>query len=581
MGADERRLKDKNMRSVVWALTWECWRKRSWYIILFLLMWIMWGYISGVNIKHAEKRYLRIKEYYQNLKIEDPDDYQWAKKQLEENTREYKSSVNETYHFFLFYLIISLGSIMLGDTKKNKIRLPERLFTLPITTNSLVARIFLYEMIFITILSFVLTVYFGFSSGKTVSVFGISLFTTTAIITFQSFLWLAISAPLPGIPLLLVMSFGLFMWFAIQHQFLIFSGMDIIWEQLEPDQAIFMFFCIILSYILAVKAVSLDRIKENLSISELNEHLDHKIRSFFLFRRGKFKSPSNAHFWFVWQRHGFLMPFIIFFFMIEFIILFSVSTAPSASLSDIFNIYFFVILILLSLFWGSLIAKTKTSMTDFDLGTFEATRPLSSRDISYAILKNGLVDIFLCGFVLIFSILLGMALNYFLGNGALISDLGRQTIEINLLNLKIQGIKGLVFILSGALLVSWILMGISSVLTLTGSRFIYSMFWMISFLILFIFYHIINEIFFPFLGSVLTLEIAFLFIMAKRRNLIEKKDILTNLTLWAIGSVILILVCYTDEIGRLDLAIFASGIMALALAPFALAPMALHGNRHR
>jgi cytochrome b subunit of formate dehydrogenase len=131
-------------------------------------------------------------------------------------------------------------------------------------------------------------------------------------------------------------------------------------------------------------------------------------------------------------------------------------------------------------------------------------------------------------------------------------------------------------------------MAISSILTLTGSRFIWGLFWMISFPILFIFYLINavsfalpNEIFNPFLGSVLTLETAFLFFMAKKRNFIEKKDILRNLALWAIGSVILILISYTDETGFHNLAIFASGIMALALAPFALAPLALHWNRHR
>jgi cell division protein FtsL len=135
------------MRSVGSVLMWEYWRKRKWYIVFNLLVLVMMCYITGLRIKHAEKRYLQIKEHYQNLKIEDSDDYQWAKKQLEENIRQYKSSVNEIYHFFLFYFIFPLGSIMICDTKKNKIRLPERLFTLPITTNSLVARIFLYEII--------------------------------------------------------------------------------------------------------------------------------------------------------------------------------------------------------------------------------------------------------------------------------------------------------------------------------------------------------------------------------------------------------------------------------------------------
>jgi len=584
------------MRSVGWALTWEFWRRRRLYIILTPIVLAFLIYLIGLRFENNEQRYLQIKESLKNLKkMEDLLDYPSGGYRLQENLREYlreyKSRMNEIYHLFIFYLIFFLGITVISETNKIKIGIPQRLFTLPLSTQSIVFRIYLVDVIFLMIFSCVFTGFFIYFSEKTVSIFGISLFTTTTIITIRSFLWLTISAPILGIPLLLVMSLSLFLWFASQHGSIFFSDMNMIWEDLEPRQALFMFSCLILSYIVAVKAVALKRVKENLSISEINELLDHKIRSVFIVSRGKFKSSIKAQFWFEWQRNGFLMPFIILLFVVEFVILFSIEKIPPASIFDIFNFYFFIILIFLSLFWGMLIAKTNHARNNFRLWSFEATRPLSSRDLSYAILKNGAVNMLLTGVILIFGVIFAVALNYFLGNASFIKSIGNETLQLNPLNIEIKGIRVLIFAFSCSMIISWILVGLSSIITLLGWKPFWVLFWIISCSLAFIFYYriaipwyvfnLLWEILFPVLGKVLILEIAFSFIIAFRRDLIQKKDILTNLALWVLGSIILVLICYSYQPPNLDLVIFVSGIIALSLAPFALAPLALHWNRHR
>ena len=575
------------MRSVGWALTWEFWRKGRWIIIIISLFLTMFVLIKKLEIKDMQKFCVELKGYQQQMKMMGME-----KKYMEERIREYELKIDQEIYEFPLFLILVLGLTIIG-IPHDKLRLPHRLFTLPISTRSLVTRIFINEIASIMILSLVYTGFFVFLTGKTVSIFGISLFTTTSIITIQSFLWLTISSPIIGIPLLLVMSFSLFLWFAAQHGSVFFSGINSTWKNLEPDQGIFMFSCVILSYIVAMKAVALERVKENLSISDISELLDYKIRSFFIIRKGKFKSPTKAQFWFEWQRQGFLMPFIILLFMVEFVILFSAGIAPPDSIVDIFNFPFFIILIFLSQIWGMLIAKTNPAKKNFSLWSFEATRPLSCREISYAILKNGAVNILLTGLILIFGVIFAVALNYFLGNASFIKNIGNETLQLYPLNLEIKGIRVLIFIFSCFLIISWILMGISSAITLMGKRTFIVLFWTISCTVLCIFYFFIligtpwwgvfllGEIFFPVLGRGLILEIAFIFFITRRRNLIEREDVLNNFKLWAIGTVILILLFFTKNIQHIDIVIFLSGIIALALSPFALAPLALHWNRHR
>jgi hypothetical protein len=243
----------------------------------------------------------------------------------------------------------------------------------------------------------------------------------------------------------------------------------------------------------------------------------------------------------------------------------------------IFSFPVFIIWILLTPF--SLNVKTNT----FSLGSFESALPTTTRERANSILVYKIKCLLVC--VLIFSLgyILLFLLAKFSVNAAFILELKKEFLEPLTIDTGKRGYENIIYHVLFISIYLWIMIAMGYCLWLTGKFRVWMVALYLPIAMIFITVIILGSFLYPWIaGSVIMPGIIFCFIRAFKKDLLRTKDVLGHLGLWAGVSLAWWGYLYFRNRSLLpELGVIISVGIAVALTPFALAPLALHWNRHR
>ena len=312
---------------------------------------------------------------------------------------------------------------------------------------------------------------------------------------------------------------------------------------------------------------------------------------------GSFRSPLTAHIWLELRQKGWILPFYL------VCILTVMSILVGRSSAGVELIWPYQSALLTVLFYagptmvGCLLGRFNQSSREASIDVFRASRPLSDQGIAYSVLAAGglnIAAIWLAAAVAI-VVILG-TVDLFLGGGGQLANTWAQ-VKAPYLEL---GWMESAFRVAGNLLFSWVNMALVATVFLTGRNKIVAMLIFLPYLAggtsLIVFAIMGSEAVANFFvagswavgtgGLVLTVAA---FWAAARRRVITQRLMLFAGVFWLV-AVVAYLAIQADKIRAILASGFAveitplvtvPGLLALTVAPLALAPLALSWNRHR
>jgi len=545
------------MRSIGRALTWEFWRQYQWGFFpifswnTFLLFWI---WLIPYKISGGA-----------------------------ENSPRHIEMVTGWYAFYLYAALFSCGAVLLSGfvDKRKRMTFSVRHYALPVRTSVLIA----WQMVCATIFMFMSVLamagFFRLVTGLSFPVLVPALFCSAVLVWTTAGLWFLVGSQVltllffAVVPLLLIWGFGgIFFRETWQSEMGTFGK--------APLPVLFLLFLISLlaAYLIGVVGAARDRRGDAFSLMPIREWFLERFGTLRV-RQKRFSSPVAAQFWFEWRQKGLIMPIIAVAVHAGIIVFILVGVMVGDAFDTVLGFSFFQWFV-----WfhaGLLFGMRDTYSGKWEHGAFTATRPLNNRDLSFAILKAGGASIAVTFAVCVLALLPWVVM------GSLEHLPGKHAAHPYLLAFGY---------LCGALLLSWTLMALGACITLTGrksvlvipltvlSAFVVGMMTLTAFGVLsagtrktlFEAFEIIIA-----LGCFLGVLAAFR--AAYRKQLIGKGLVLLPAGLWLI-----LVVCAASLYVRfhvplepvsVSLLLFLIGLMALSVAPLALAPLALSWNRHR
>jgi|GEM_PF-5457563 len=572
------------MRSAKWAFFWEYLAHFKYWLIFFLFLLIIFSMFQSTFIKDYKEKIQELQNQVRTVSLSFEE-----KRYINKDINRLKWEILDPFYFLVF--IHTLYCISLGGMHINKLFFPKRYFTLPVTTRFLIFRNLVPRILTVIILSQITFNLFIFLTGIEVSIIALTLFSITAMLLFNSMLWYAQSAPYTGIPLLVIVSGIVVLWFNAIHGSLYFSKPWMMWSRVSMDQAIFMGSCVIVSIFIGLRGVKRLRCGEKQGFPKGIKWLLEKTIS----PREKLKklgSPISAQLWYEWKRKGIIPLVAVLIFYLIFLISISFRYySPSSIVAGFF--YFLFLIFISSVLLAKLFGKFHPDRKNYTIRSFQATLPLKTRDLCYFKLKTAMKSLILCWVSIIACIIFTLFIFYVSGDRVIVKGILKDFFEMRFLDSGITGVRFSVLFLLGYPVLYWIVavlilcfMFFGRVLSLilvilTGTFLALGYFFVVIFHERSFWGIFISEEVPQILGIFAILATAFSFYISKTMNLLSTKDILQNLGIWIVLSVVFTEFFYTRDMVFFHLSIIVSGFFALALAPFALGPLALYWNRHR
>jgi len=556
------------MRSIGRALTWEFWRRQRWMFLtvfansVFMMFWI-WLITSGGSPRTWNNA---------------PD----------------VKTVTMLYRVALCVVLWGCTGVLLSGfvDKRKRMVFSVRHYALPVRTSVLVAWQMVHMSVLVSALVLVMAVCFQLFTGLSFPVLAPALFCCAALAWTIAGLWILKGSQFLALffvaigPILLILCFGNGVFFRETWR----SEMGTLGEAPLPVLILLFLLSLLAAYLIGVAGAARDRRGDSFSLAPVREWLSERLGSFRT-RQKRFSSPAAAQFWFEWRQKGHLMP-IIAAVIHACIMVFSLAGVISRP-GHAFETAIGFSCVFLSLAWfpmGLLFGMRDTSSGKWELGAFAATRPLRDRDLSFATLKAGAASIAATFAVCVLAISVWAAWFLATGNSGVLLDavvdmVGKGALHPYLLAL---------LYLCGMLLSGWTLMALMACFTLTGHKWVLGVVGAIFYVFFFGWITLqtpgllsadTRKALFETLGIIISfgglLGTSAAFTAAYRKGLIGKGLVLLSAGLWLILALCaagLLVRSHKPEPVPLSLLI---GLMALPVAPLALAPLALSWNRHR
>jgi len=496
-----------------------------------------------------------------------------------------------------FVELVILSFIMLDIEIKNEIKshfhFRHRHLTLPVSTKYLVAILMILEMIIVFILFLVLNVIFLYTSGIRIPLLGYALLTATWMAILQGAFWCSPSGLVNT--LMIFLGGALLYFFYVYRNGVreVFENRDF-WRNLSSWQLAFMGFCIFCSYILSYIGIKRTR-RGDLSLpryleKRIEEHLFNESE-----RRETFSSPVKAQIWMETRRQKHVLSFII----LGWFSLLCISTASGIINFDTIKLAVLGILLLffgICIIMGAIKSFRRINFNDKNLGLegFRAAKPISSRDLSLAMLVSGLLEILFTFFLLGTCCLSAFFVLLKLKQWNTVRNLLIEFLNADIFHLRITGYRFAFFLGYGILLLAWISFGcaLSFSVKAKKSKLHHVLFigiGLVSLLVLIFWFHfprsfvsgIIRKYMWKCFGVLCLGGTSIAYYYSLNFGHLRSKDIGKAILFWAVLLIVTFCIIHNSVYDSLDMMLFAMGISALAILPFALAPMALYRNRHR
>ncbi len=472
----------------------------------------------------------------------------------------------------MYCVLVQLNMLTFGCGLFDAQGQPSRLYSLPISTASLVAWQLLLAMVAMAVQSVASTAVLNAMFGLGWPLWGPALFAAVGVAATLTVLWTTEKSGWILVAITLVASvMGL--WFKSRFGPM-FSQPTHQWVDVTPVEVLTLMMFAGLSYCVAVAGVARLRCGEplpSLGIIAWIERVFDPPPDF----GPSFTSPLQAQYWMEWRKKGWALPVVVMFGMFIGLSIWGVFVRDVQELFDGF-VAGGAMLTLLG-FVGLFLGNVGANDTTFEIGHFLSTRPLTNTEISRTILKvlaqSVLIAwaIWAAPFLLLFAVLHA---RHAVPAVELLDDLGWWYVPATLLG-------------------SWATVSTLAAIAMTGrSRLLAQL--ICGLFVLFIGLNLISKFALPVptrlpfargvaatIGAVLLLGTVWVFGAARRRGLIGLPTLCIAASVWAMLSGSIFLDSILNPARPWIVGVLAVCVATLAVAPLAAAPLALAWNRNR
>jgi hypothetical protein len=469
---------------------------------------------------------------------------------------------------FIHINILSFGMAILAAQRRMS-----QLYAYPVRTSAMVAWRLLPAMAVVAMLTAASTALLNALFNLPWPVWGPALFVAVALATVEAAVWLTEKsvAWLLFVVTVIAAVFGL--WFKSRYGSA-FAEPTGYWQRITPAELFSMLAMAVLAYWIAVAAVARNRRGEpplSLGIFDrLGRYLEGA-PSWSAWRN----TPTRAHFWFEWRRHGWVLPaaavVLLVFGLVTWLII-------SRDSSDLFLgvVSGGAVLWLISFIGGILLGNVGRNDSDFAMGQFLAARPMTDAQMAGATLRTAALSVFLAWLIWAAA---GLIVGLFLLAAGAANSI-RFPLDFRWWNFP------------GMLLGSWIVVGVLASIGLAGSTRVFQLVTgVVAMLIgvtLFSKLALSREMQLVFLRPVtaiaagaIVLGTGWIFAAARRRALIQAPVAWGAAGVWAVATALVVLQWPLNMPPGLFGYLLVAAVFALAVAPLAAMPLALAVNRHR
>lgn len=450
-----------------------------------------------------------------------------------------------------------------------------RLYTLPVPTSTIVAWKMIPAMVLIFVESIASTAALNWLFGLHWPLWGPALLSSVSLAMIFAALWYADRS----IYLPFCVAFGALIigvWYKSRWG-PISNFPNRIWSSVTVSEMATMSLFCVASYVIAVIGVSRSRCGETLGADcerGWSENIANWNVQFRVGGTGRFETPQAAHFWCEWTRKGWLLPAVLLVALTFGLAGWTAFSRDPAQLIDGL-VAAGLMLPALGMLGGIVIGNTGATDTNYEMGSFLGTRPLSDRDLSTITLKV------LGRSVLISWLLWCIAFVGVAGLQWLSGDLGRS--------LNFRSLHW--WYLPVTLLGAWIANATVASLSLTGqnSKWV----------------RLFASVFAGYIGlaliskfqtgdtqqnivgvTIILTGIAMgaisvsLLVAALRRSAIDLQTALAASIIWSVLSAAIVIEAFRLHAPPSAMVLLI-GIVSFAVSPVAAAPLAIAWNRHR
>lgn len=476
----------------------------------------------------------------------------------------------------LHFMLVQVSTLVFASGTFSAQGAPARLFAWPIRTTTLVASQMLPAMLVVGIETFVSGAALNALFGLNWPLWGPALFAATSIAAGQATLWLTEKSPawLPWA--FALVAAGLGVWLKSRYGDT-FSQPNRFWLEVTPLEVLTMLGITALAFYIAVIGVARQRRGDLLPSFGVLAWFERTFDATPEVGQ-PFRTPAQAQFWFEWRQKGWPMPAAVVFGMVVGCGIWAISVHDGKELLHAFYAGGGVLSVV-AMVGGMILGNTGPSDSNFGMGHFLATRPMTSAEMSRTILKVGAKSvlvtwsIWVAAFAVVWLLLLAF--------NAIPPGVPAEWRRLGW------------WYAPATLLGPWIVVGLISSLGLTGSPSFMMKLFAIFFLLIMarplLEQHVLSysvrqqvERAIPAaLGVVFMLGTAWAFIAARRRNLITSRTAWTIIGGWAMLSGIVMFESWRHSETPMAASVLAIGLLATAAAPLATAPLALAWNRNR
>lgn len=456
---------------------------------------------------------------------------------------------------------------------------PSRLFTYPVTSATIVAWQFLPAMVLMGVELVVSTAILNAVFDLNWPLWGPALLVSVAVPAIQAVLWWTEKSG--WLPWGMVLVGGIFgLWFKTRYGPL--SALpDHYWSLITPGEIATMFTAAVCAFAVAVLALDRNRRGESLGSLGIVAWLDRMLEPAITFGTSgtSFETATRAQLWFEWRQKGWAMPVTVVFAM--FVggcgwLLFNRDLDQLFANSVISGGFLSVV----GLIGGLVMGNSGPHDAKYEIGSFLATRPMSTPDLARTILRVAARSVLVTWLIwatalaALFLLLIALGIPfgpasseirqqlgwwYFpatlvgcwtvVGVGTSIGLLGRETLFVKLL--------------CGALTI-WLalLLGMKLGLSYEFQK---------------ILAHVAGWV----VGLLCLLGTIGIFVVAGRRLLIGWSLAYVGASAWAGLASLVAIWWWSQSLAPLTMLVLILGVSALAVAPLAAAPLALSLNRNR
>lgn len=465
-----------------------------------------------------------------------------------------------------------------------------RLNAHPIPTSTLVAWRLLPGMVLVALGSIASCAFLNATFSLHWPLWGPALFIAAAIAAFQATLWLTEGAERNGGDAIWVaLALGLLalvlgLWFKARYG-PIFDFPRHYWSSVTPGEALTLVAIMIVSYWGGIKGVARSRCGEppySFGVPLWLVRLNRFELPFDMSTDGTsvFRIPQQAQSWFEWRLKGWAIPAVSVFVPSVWVAVWSIACVlANADLRTLFQGFLVIggALSIAGVLGGLTMGNLGASDKDHQIGSFLATRPMTTVAIAYTVLR-----------VAGESLLLGWSIwaTSFFSLWPICWMFGANPPE------DVFRLLPWWFI-PATLLGAWTAMGVMLSAALMGRAQLVMMLIvgivalpiLASFFIAIMLSHPAQILFaqgaMMAAGIFLVLLTILAFVLARRRSLIGSTTVWIAAIVWGVLCVVDVLESSGPRPGGIAVGFFAAGLLALSVAPLATAPLALAWNRTR